>query len=196
MRRARCRPIAGGPFGCAAETQAPRFPLKWLLITALVFSACSGTSEPSPSTTTPVPFAQASNLATETPAEIPAAAAAVSLPKSYAKLSKRNWAKLVKSPDKYIGKGYQVWGCITQFDAATGPDSFRADASYHKEPYWYVGENSYFNGSEKLLSDFVADDVVVMNVVGVGSYSYDTQAGGNTTAPLFLVVKITRKGSC
>ena len=37
---------------------------------------------------------------------------------------------------------------------------------------------------------------MVMNVVVLGSYSYDTQVGGNTTVPQFQVNKITRKGSC
>jgi hypothetical protein len=46
------------------------------------------------------------------------------------------------------------------------------------------------------LEDFVEDDMVVMNVTSLGSFSYDTQIGGNTTVPLFTVDKITRKGSC
>lgn len=53
-----------------------------------------------------------------------------------------------------------------------------------------------FTGNADQLADFVADDVVVMNVMSLGSLSYDTQAGGNTTVPLFEVVKITRKGTC
>ena len=66
-----------------------------------------------------------------------------------------------------------------------------------KLEYWYTdGENASFLGDASRLGDFVEDDVVVMSVVGAGSYSYDTQAGGNTTAPQFEVVKITRKGSC
>jgi hypothetical protein len=41
----------------------------------------------------------------------------------------------VKAPDNYIGDTYKLWGCITQFDAATGIDSFRAEASYRNEDY-------------------------------------------------------------
>lgn len=116
---------------------------------------------------------------------------------SYAKLSNRAWAKLVKSPDKYLGKTYQIWACITQFDAATGDDSFRGEASNKKRTYWYSdGDNTMFTGNADQLADFVEDDVVVMNVMSLGSLSYDTQAGGNTTVPLFEVVKITHKGSC
>ena len=116
-------------------------------------------------------------------------------PVSYKKLSSRDWAKLVKAPDNYTGKGYQLWACITQFDAATGADSFRGQASNKKQAYWYTdGDNALFSGDEDQLADFVAGDIVSMNVVSAGSYSYDTQAGGNTTAPLFDVASIKRRG--
>jgi hypothetical protein len=118
------------------------------------------------------------------------------LPKKYAKLNERNWKKVVKAPDKYTGKGYQIWACITQFDAATGEDAFRGDASFKKLKYWWEGANAYFTGEPRALGDIVKGDVVVMNVVGLGSLDYETQIGGNTTVPSFLVTKITRKGSC
>ncbi len=47
-----------------------------------------------------------------------------------------------------------------------------------------------------MLEDYVTDDVVFMKVVSLGSYSYDTQNGGNTTVPMFEVKAISRKGSC
>ena len=118
------------------------------------------------------------------------------LPKKYAKLNERNWKKLVKAPDKYVGKGYQIWACVTQFDAATGDGSFLGNSSYKKLKYWYEGENAWFDGEPRALTDTVQGDIVVMNVMSQGSYSYDTQIGGNTTVPSFLVTKITRKGSC
>lgn len=95
------------------------------------------------------------------------------------------------------GRGYKLWGCITQFDAATGPDTFRAQTSYRNESYWWSdGVNVFFSGSEAKLADFVESDIVSMNVVSLGSYSYDTQDGGNTTVPMFRVVSIRRRGSC
>ena len=104
---------------------------------------------------------------------------------------------MIKSPDRYIGKGYVVWACITQFDAATGDDSFRGEASNKNREYWFSdGENTYFSGDTDRLADFVTDDVVVMNVTSLGSYTYDTTLGGSTTVPWFYVDKITRKGSC
>lgn len=116
---------------------------------------------------------------------------------AYQALTSRAWAKLVKAPDNYIGERYKLWGCIWQFDAATGPSEFLARASFRNEAYWFVdGVNAYFTGDESKLADFVEDDVVFLNVVAEGSYSYDTQAGGNTTVPLFEVKSISRKGSC
>jgi len=119
-------------------------------------------------------------------------------PVSYVTLTSRAWALLVKAPDTYLGKAYKVWGCISQFDAATGADSFRAQASYRNETYWYSdGVNAFFTGDEAKLADFVAKDVVAMSVLSLGSYSYDTQNGGNTTVPMFQIVTIKRiSGSC
>jgi hypothetical protein len=118
-------------------------------------------------------------------------------PITYAILSDRSWAKVVKAPDNYIGTGYTLWGCISQFDAATGLDSFRAETSNKKREYWFSdGVNAFFNGDASRLADFVQDDVVYMKVLSMGSISYDTQNGGNTTVPLFEIVSISRKGSC
>jgi hypothetical protein len=135
------------------------------------------------------------------PAKTPTATAAPTSPPakpvSYATLSSRAWKQLVKAPDRYVAKGYRLWACISQFDAATGEDSFRAQASYRKEPYWWSdGVNSFFTGDAARLAPFVESDLVVVNVTGAGSYSYDTQSGGNTTVPLFEVHSIKRLGSC
>ncbi len=119
-------------------------------------------------------------------------------PVAYAKLNERGWKRLVKNPDAYTGRRYVLYACIWQFDGATGPGQFLATASYRKPPYWWVdSENAAFNGDPSQLDAFVEDDVVWMQVVSLGSYSYDTQAGGNTTVPAFEVVRIKRQsGSC
>ena len=177
----------------------------------LAVTACSGAAVPSDAETvsqpvaTPRPTAastatpEATTRTTPAPTPEPTAepTAKPTAKPTYKQLSSRNWKRLVKSPDAYIGRTYQLWACIWQFDAATGDDAFLANASYRREEYWNLyGENASFVGDADRLADFVEDDVVVMNVVGTGSYSYDTQAGGNTTVPSFEVVKITRKGSC
>ena len=116
---------------------------------------------------------------------------------SYATLTSRAWALLVKAPDNYLGNTYKICACITQFDAATGPDGFRAQASYGNQTYWYTdGANAVFTGDATQLADFVQDDIVQMDVVSLGSLSYDTQIGGSATAPAFEVMTIKRMGSC
>jgi hypothetical protein len=118
-------------------------------------------------------------------------------PSSYATPTSRAWAQLVKAPDSYIGNGYKVWGCITQFDAETGVTSFRAVASYRKETDWHPSaNNAVFTGTAAQLTDFLADDLIYMSVIGLGSSSYYTPARGWTPVLLFQVVTIARKGSC
>jgi hypothetical protein len=155
---------------------------------SLTYTAAVATPSSTP-VATPVPTPRPTPVPTPKPTPTPAPV--------FAKLSSRTWALLVKDPDKYIGDAYQVWACITQFDAATGSDTFRGQGSYAKQAYWYSnGDNALFSGDEDQLAEFVEDDVVLMNVIVLGSIDYDTQIGGNTTAPAFLVDKITNKGSC
>jgi hypothetical protein len=119
-------------------------------------------------------------------------------PVTYKKPSKRAWSQLVKNPDRYTGDRYEIWACIFQFDAATGPTAFLGQASYKQQEFWYLnGENALFTGDEDKLFDFVEGDVVLVRAVSAGSFSYDTQIGGNTTVPAFEVVSIKRqRGSC
>jgi hypothetical protein len=119
-------------------------------------------------------------------------------PTTFADLNDRSWAKVAKSPDDYIGQGYRLWACVTQFDSATGSDTFRADAANKnlKDEYWLDGVNVLFTGASSELSDVVEDDVVQVNVLVLGSLNYDTQIGGETTVPLFEVLHISHKGSC
>jgi hypothetical protein len=176
--------------------------MKYILgsvLIAAVLAGCSGgaSSNPTPQllATEPAPPAVVEPDPTMEPVVTPAPAV---LPKSYAAPNKRDWAKIVKTPDKYSGKGYKVWACIWQFDAATGEGAFMGYSSYKKQTYWATdADNSAFVGDATKLSDFVEGDIVTMNVMGLGSYSYDTQAGGNTTVPMFQVVSIKQqKGTC
>jgi hypothetical protein len=108
--------------------------------------------------------------------------------------TERQWAQVVKDPDAHIGEYYRVYAQITQFDAATGDDTFLADsANRNTMSYGYFdGENSMFTGGPRQLAPYVEDDLIVATVEVDGSFDYDTQAGGNTTVPLLKVHKITR----
>ena len=97
---------------------------------------------------------------------------------TYKQLSKRDWQRLVRSPDDHIDERVQVWACISQFDAATGDDTFRGEAANKRlgQYDWFIsGDNALFTGDADRLDAFVKDDVVSMNAIVGGSFTYDTQ---------------------
>lgn len=118
-------------------------------------------------------------------------------PSSYGTLDERGWQLLVKAPDEHKGEGYQVWGCITQFDTNTGADEFRAQASHAREVLWYSeGTNAMFRGDKSALSPFVKGDVVLMKVQVLGTTTYVTAEPKLVTAPFFKVIEIAAEGRC
>lgn len=112
-------------------------------------------------------------------------------PTVYAKLTAREWKKLAKDPDAYAGKAYIVYGVVTQFDAATGADTFRADVDgvRHADQFDY-DTNTILSNVKGDVSDLVEDDMFQASVIVVGSYSYETSLGGETTVPQLSVMKI------
>lgn len=113
-------------------------------------------------------------------------------------MTARELARLAKKPDSYLGDTMVVWGKVTQFDAATGTCIFRANIGHaNMASEWDYEYNSILvsgDGEEDCpkLDDIVTDDEVKITAVSMGSYSYDTQVGGNTTVPMFKVEKIGR----
>lgn len=128
-------------------------------------------------------------------AKAKAAAAARTNPKSYASVAPRTYALMVKNPDDHVGKKYVVYGHVTQFDAATGNDTFLAGTAATKSADWYDYDiNTLVSAEdEKLFANVVEDDLVTLYVEVLGSFSYDTQIGGNTTVPHLKahMVKVT-----
>ncbi len=118
--------------------------------------------------------------------------------RAYKSLSERAFALLAKNPDSYYGRAYRIYGQVSQFDAATGSDSFRAEIGPRKllPEYGLVTfpQNCILRGPENRLKNVVQGDLFVANVVCEGSVSYDTQIGGNTTVPTFLVYAISVYG--
>jgi hypothetical protein len=82
---------------------------------------------------------------------------------------------------------------VTQFDAATGTSDFRADTGAEQMTNSHdYEENTFVHAPDPaILKDVVEKDMVTMYVYVAGSYSYNTQIGGNTTVPV-LNVYITR----
>ena len=120
-------------------------------------------------------------------------------PKTYRALTSRKFKLLAKDPDAYIGDTFVVHGEITQFDSATGTDTFRANTGPAKlrisYGYTTYRQNTILAGSKARLKKLVEGDCFTAKVTVLGSYSYDTQAGGNTTVPSLYVDSIKVYGS-
>ncbi|MEV4808714.1 hypothetical protein [Micromonospora avicenniae] len=157
----------------------------------------SRTASPAPSSaapTTATPASAAPTTAapsTAPPSPTRTTAAPKPKPPSYKTLTARQWKLIAKNPDAYIGKTYVVYGVVTQFDAATGTDTFRADVAHRRMADKYDYEtNTMLTGEASDLENLVEDDIFRANVTVLSSFSYETQIGGETTAPLLMVDSI------
>jgi hypothetical protein len=170
------------------------------LLLLLVISANSGSDSGQPATSaSPQPTATAEAkpaAAANTPAVVapkPAPAAPAPLDKAKA-INARTWQLIAKDPEAHAGERVIVYGQVTQFDAATGTDNFRAnvDGVVHKPEYGYADyeTNTLLSGDEGTLKDVVEGDLFKAEVTVDGAKSYDTAIGGNTTAPQLTVTKI------
>lgn len=114
----------------------------------------------------------------------------------YRALSSRDWSLLAKTPESHIGEKVKVYGNVTQFDAATGVDTFRAntDGVRHTQSYEY-DTNTLVTAGAADLSNVVEHDLVTMYVEVTGSNSYETTLGGTTTIPTLKVHVIEVAGS-
>lgn len=150
-----------------------------------------------PAAPAPDPAPDPAPAAAPAPEPAPAPAPAPAPKKTtYKKLSARQFAVVVKDPDSHIGETYEIYGKVTQFDSATGADTFRADTGPKKatpDSLGYVFDynvNSVLTGNESKLSNVVQDDLFFAKVTVLGSLSYDTQIGGSTTVPQFQIDQI------
>lgn len=111
--------------------------------------------------------------------------------------TERELALVAKDPDAAFGDIMVVYGEITQFDSATGKCKFRANIGHQNmADAWDYDHNALFMAGFSdeecpILDDFIADDEVEITATVMGSLSYDTQIGGSTTVPSFLVSKIS-----
>jgi hypothetical protein len=170
--------VVGGALGSASnETDGTASPTATVTVTATATATSKATEDPSPKptkTTKPTPKKQKPNT------------------EPAARVSKRQWAKIVKKPESYKGDKYIIYGQVTHFDSATGDDNFLAETA-HRNTMSYGcldGENTLLTGNAKQLDDLVEDDVFRASVTVLGKIDYDTQIGGNTTVPLLEVNSI------
>jgi hypothetical protein len=112
----------------------------------------------------------------------------------FSNLSERDWALIAKDPLGNSGRLVVVYGYITQFDAATGLNQFRADVNgvNSRTLYGFTGDNTFLSGEVSLLRNFVAKDYFVAKVIVRGSKTYTTTLNGSITVPQLEIVEISR----
>lgn len=105
------------------------------------------------------------------------------------------WDAVAKNPDGAEGDMIVVFAEVTQFDAATGTDTFRANVGVDQPAAEFELEtNAVLSADEVLLSGIVAGDVLKVYAVVAGSLEYETQIGGATTVPLLAIAKVEDVG--
>jgi hypothetical protein len=106
-------------------------------------------------------------------------------PSTYQALTPREFALLVKNPDASIGRKVVLYGVVTQFDKATGQNSFIARTG--AEPGDYSENSIFYAHDQSILSSVVAEDTVTIWCTGNGTETYTTQSNGERTVPKFWV---------
>jgi hypothetical protein len=130
----------------------------------------------------------------------PTAATTTGLPAcaSHHAVTSRQWLEIAKNPDAAKGQCITVYGEITQFDAATGAAGFLAQVGGARLPvsfgYADYPTNVVLAGTAADLAPFVEGDLFTAQVTVAGHITYDTQAGGSTTAPTLRIDSLTRIG--
>ena len=112
---------------------------------------------------------------------------------TFGAVDERTFALIAKEPDAYAGTNMIVFGDVTQLDSATGPCSMLLSAAEaQKENSFDYAQNTFATSGDgesvcPVFDPLVEGDHVKMWVTVIGSFSYDTQIGGNTTVPAFQV---------
>lgn len=132
--------------------------------------------------------AKASQSAAAAEAEASASAAAAAEeaarldPTTYTAISTRDWQLIEKDPDSHYGEKYVIYGYVTQADASTGTEGFRASTGGEQTDWYNYDINTIVIADSDIVANVVTDDIVQMYVEVLGSYTYETQIGGETTA--------------
>jgi hypothetical protein len=195
----------------AAPPQAPKKKRKWpwiigaaVLLFVVVGVASSGSKTPTGAASSSDPgFGTATAPSWTAPqvikpsyAATPGAMAPVHTaePSPAKRITAREWQTIAKDPASHTGERVVVYGQVTQFDAATGTEGFRAnvDGIEHKPKYGFADykTNTILASDEATLKDVVQDDLFKAEVTVVGAQQYQTTLGGTLTAPMLRVTRI------
>jgi hypothetical protein len=112
---------------------------------------------------------------------------------TFGTVDERTFALIAKEPDAHAGTNLIVFGDVAQLDSATGPcNMLLSAAEAQKESSFDYEQNTLATSGDSesvcpVFDPLVEGDHVKMWVTVLGSYSYETQIGGNTTVPAFQV---------
>ena len=130
--------------------------LTTMIVAVSALSGCGGQSRsPSVSTTdTFLEHVESAVAAAPTTTTTPTASPEDLDPSTYQALSAREFALLIKNPDASIGRKIVLYGVVTQFDTATGQNSFRAVTG--TEPGDFKQNSIFYAHDQSILSRVVA----------------------------------------
>ncbi|MEU5553850.1 MULTISPECIES: hypothetical protein [unclassified Micromonospora] len=108
----------------------------------------------------------------------------------YVTFTQRQWKLLAERPNDYIGRTFVVYGQVTQFDDATGEDTFAARVG----PRRTTDEGGYdttmlLDGDPKLLRSLAEGEEFQAEVMLLGTYLYSPPTGGPLRNVPWLVVR-------
>lgn len=112
----------------------------------------------------------------------------VERPSTFADITDRDLAEIVKAPDAHRGRAVVLYGSVAQFDSVTGPGAFLAVVG--AEGPGMTG--ALLHADTHVLGEVVQGDSFHAHVVCDGAESYTTQIGGQSTVARFLVFDISR----
>ena len=110
---------------------------------------------------------------------------------SFAQVDASGWASIERNPDAAAGQQIIVFAEVTQFDAATGDESFRANAGATQPTSTFeLATNTFFDGDAATLAPVAQGDIVRVFAEVQGAMEYETMIGGSTVVPALRVVAI------
>lgn len=115
---------------------------------------------------------------------------------TFVEVDDRTFALIAKDPDAHVGENIILYGNIMQFDSATGRCAMLISTAGTQKEYSYdYNQNTMALSGDGMstcpvFDPLVEDDTIKMWATIGGSFSYDTQIGGNTTVPKIEVWQV------
>ena len=159
-----------------------------VLVAVALLAGCGGGTKSDSASETTIPEAENSVAVESSPVETSpvetdppvTTTEAPALASTYEVLDDRAWKLLNKNPDAQAGAGVLLYGKIIQFDARTGPTTFKAIVYRNQAARSADGSLTNFtiadiSGDESMLSTWLAEDNFSCECTIIASQEYTTQ---------------------